>query len=80
MGLSVQLTTQQINQIASCILPTDVKAFIDNHKEEYEQFLQKEQNKNTQDSNFINDTSQWAFYTDDTICKVNLGKNMKGSK
>lgn len=80
MGLNVQLTTQQINQIASSILLTDVKAYIDNHNKEYEHFLQEEQNRNTQDKNFTSDNSIWRFYTDETICKVNINKNMKGSE
>ncbi len=78
MGLNVQLTTQQINQIASSILLTDVKAYIDNHKKEFEQFLQEEQNKSTQYNNFTSNNSIWEYYTDETICKININNNMKG--
>lgn len=79
MGLNVQLTTQQINQIASSILLTDVKAYIDTHKKEYEQFLQEDQKENSEEKNFTSNNSLWTFFTDDTICKVNINDE-KGSK
>lgn len=43
--LNFELSPLQIKQIASCIDLKDVKEYIENHKEEYEQFLKEEQEK-----------------------------------
>ena len=48
--LNLELTPLQIKQIASSIDLKDVKEYIENHKEEYEQFLKEEQEKNRQKS------------------------------
>ena len=45
MLLDIQLSTRQIKQIASSIDLKDVKNYIDNHKQQYEQFLKEEQEK-----------------------------------
>lgn len=45
MILEFELSPLQIKQIASSIDLKDVKEYIENHKEEYEQFLKEEQEK-----------------------------------
>ena len=81
MGLNVQLTTQQINQIASSILLKDISDYVKAHQKEYEKFLKEEQQKQkTEEQNFTDNDSVWNFYTDETICKVNINNNMKGSE
>lgn len=35
----MELTQEQINMISSSILISDVKAYIDSHREEYKEFL-----------------------------------------
>lgn len=43
--INFELSPLQIKQIASSIDLKDVKEYIENHKEEYEQFLKEEQEK-----------------------------------
>lgn len=38
----IELTEKQINQIASSICVLDIKAYIEQHLQEYEQFLKEE--------------------------------------
>lgn len=45
MVLDFELSTLQTKQIASCIDLKNVKDYIESHKEEYEQFLKEEQEK-----------------------------------
>lgn len=45
MLIEISLSPLQIKQIASSIDLKDIKEYVENHKEEYEQFL-KEQEKN----------------------------------
>lgn len=73
MLLDIQLSTQQIKQIAKMLSLNleDIKNYIDTHKEENKQFLKEEQ-KNVKDKKDTNDNSVWTVYTDDTICKVKI--------
>ena len=82
MGVNVQLSKQQINQIASSISLKEISDYVKAHQKEYEEFLKKEekQKKKTEEQNFSSDNSVWKFYTDETICKVNINSNMKGSE
>ncbi len=43
--INFEISPLQIKQIASYIDLKDVKEYIENHKEEYEQFLKEEQGK-----------------------------------
>ncbi len=74
MGIKVQLSTKQINQIASSISLKEVSDYVKAHQKEYEQFLkEEEQQKRIEEKNFTNNKNTiWNFYTDDTICKVKL--------
>lgn len=42
----IELSQKQINQIARSIYVLDIKAYIEQHRQEYEQFLEEEKNKN----------------------------------
>lgn len=42
----MNLTEEQINQICSYISILDIKSYIEQHRLEYEQFLEKERKKN----------------------------------
>lgn len=42
----IELTEKQINQIARSICVLDVKAYIEQHYEDYKKFLEEEENKN----------------------------------
>lgn len=73
MGLDIQLSTKQINQIASSISPKEISDYVKAHQKEYELFLQEELQNKTAENNFTNNkNSIWTFYKDDTICKVKL--------
>ena len=52
MDLQLKLSQNQISQIAKMLSLNlqDIKHYIDTHKEEYEQFLKEEQEKNRQKS------------------------------
>ena len=41
----MQLSKEQIDYISSSILVSDIKEYIEKHKEEYELFLEKENSK-----------------------------------
>lgn len=56
--ISFELSPLQIKQIASCIDLKDVKDYIENHKDEYEQFLKEEQEKSQR-----NKTTQFKKFT-----------------
>jgi len=45
MLLDFEISPLQLKQIADCIDLKDVKEYIENHKEEYLQFLKEEQEK-----------------------------------
>lgn len=45
MPIEMQLSTMQLKQIAKAISLNDIKEYIENHKEEYLQFLKEEQKK-----------------------------------
>lgn len=68
MKIDVQLSKQQIEQFASCIDPKDVKEYINNHKEDYEKFLQNEH----KDDIDTMDNAEWIQQGDKLICKVKL--------
>ncbi len=51
MVLDFKLSPLQIKQIASSIDLKDVKEYIENHKEEYEQFLKGQEKKRTRQYN-----------------------------
>ena len=74
MDLQLKLSQNQISQIAKmlCLNLEDIKKYIDTHKEDDEQFLKEEEQKNTKDKKDTNDNSVWSIYTDDTICKVKI--------
>ena len=81
MGLQIGLSLQQINGIASHINKKEVYDYVNSNKEAYEKYLKNEEKQNTEDKTFASNNSVFSFYTDDTICKVNIDKNyMKGSK
>lgn len=41
----IELSQKQISQIARSLYVLDIKAYIEQHRKEYEQFLAEEQNK-----------------------------------
>lgn len=41
----IELSQKQINQIARSIFVLDIKAYIEQNREEFEQFLEEEKNK-----------------------------------
>lgn len=45
MPIEIQLSTMQLKQIAKAISLNDIKEYIENHKEEYAQFLKEEQER-----------------------------------
>lgn len=51
MGLRLDLTPNQIKQMASYISLKDIEEYINSHLEEYEQFLKEEENQTTKNSN-----------------------------
>ena len=72
MGINVQLSTKQINQIAFSISPKKVSDYVEAHQKEYNQFLEEEEKGKNKGNNFTSNNAIWTFYTDDTICKVKL--------
>ncbi len=80
MNLQFELNTQQIKDIASCISLKDVHNYIENHKEEYEQFLKnEEQQENTEEyeNNKKDYHTIWQKYIDDTVCIVPINGGTK---
>lgn len=51
MGLRLDLTPNQIKQMASYISLKDIEEYINSHLEEYEQYLKEEENQTTKNSN-----------------------------
>ena len=51
MGLRLDLTQNQIKQMASYISLKDIEEYINSHLEEYEQYLKEEENQTTKNSN-----------------------------
>lgn len=45
MPIEISLSPLQIKQIASSIDLKDIKEYVENHKEEYEQFLEEQEKK-----------------------------------
>lgn len=44
----IELSQKQIKQIARSISVLAIKAYIEQHRQEYEQFLAEEENRNTE--------------------------------
>lgn len=80
MNLEFELNQNQISQIAEMLYLNleEIKNYIENHQEEYNEFLKEEQKENTNDKYFANNNFEWKQYTDDTICKINIDTKQGG--
>jgi hypothetical protein len=45
----IELSQKQLNQIVRSISVLDIKAYIEQHRQEFEQFLKEEKQKNEQE-------------------------------
>lgn len=76
MKIDVRLSKRQIKQFASCIDQKDIQEYINNNKEEYEKFLQQDEQQNYIDTSC--DNAEWIQQGNKLICKVKL--NAKGGE
>ncbi len=61
MPIKIVLSPLQLKQIASAIPIKDIVDYIENHQDEYEQFLLLEEEKNKKQANKTNKFNKFAF-------------------
>ena len=78
--MDFKLSENQVSKFAKMLYLNleEIKNYIENHQEEYNEFLTEEQKENTNDKYFTNNNFEWRQYTDDTICKINIDTKQGG--